>query len=153
MSPARRAMRTECPECHAPLSLETDHAPTCRAGEMKRPNSGRYILGGDDGRQIIECPDLIYWAEWFEAYDRHIAHTIVGGMWEVSTIFLGLDMGHARIFTDNPDAPPQCFETLVFRLAGGRRNHTQTGGRWSTWAEAEQQHARLVASFEKAGKG
>jgi hypothetical protein len=145
-------MRTHCPECYAPLSLETEHSKHCKAGELKRPNSGRFIL---IDREPVECPDLIYWAEWFESHqeDCRVAHTIVGGLWEVSTIFLGVDMSARAIFGQPGGGPGEIFETIVFRLAFKRRTGNQTGGRCGTWAEAVAQHLLMVQSFERARTG
>jgi hypothetical protein len=78
-----------------------------------------------------------------------VAKTQVGGMWEVSTVWLGLD--HQYL-----DGPPLIFETMVFDLAesnstGGYPYHeavmdgvqlrypTETSaraGHWATVAEA-----------------
>ena len=95
--------------------------------------TGKYIL---DGHTPVEEPDLLTWAQWFEEADRCVALTIQGDV-RVSTIFLGLDhsLGHG---------PPLLFETMAFV------GHADVGQeRYSTWAEAEAGHARMVARVFK----
>jgi hypothetical protein len=63
------------------------------------------------------------------------------GVSTVSTAFLGLDHQWGT-------GPPLLFETMVF--SGG------SGGihcRYSTWADAEVQHGKIVAALEKAQNG
>jgi hypothetical protein len=96
--------------------------------------SGRYIL---NGREPVEEPDLLTWAQWFETADRHVKLTEQGDV-RVSTVFLGLDhsFGHR---------PPVLFETMAFV---GHESVAQA--RYCTWAEAELGHARIVAEVFKA---
>lgn len=91
-----------------------------------------YILKGHEPRG---CPDALEWARWFEkAGDaRVVARTSVGGR-EVSTVFLGVD--HAF------GGPPMLFETMVFP-------ECEICERCSTWAEAEAQHARVLAAVQE----
>lgn len=113
--------------------------------------SDKYIL---IGRDPVPCDDLLVWAEWFEHFDRTIARDYIAGMYEVSTIFLGVDMNIASMFRDEPGARPLLFETLVFKLdAAGDRRGTQTGGRWSTYDEAEAEHAEIVESLRRSARG
>jgi hypothetical protein len=91
--------------------------------------TGQYIL---KGREPVEEPDLITWAEWMEDADRHVALSIQEGI-RVSTVFLGLD----HSFDD--DAPPLLFETMVFM-----DEKDEDCERYSTWEEAEAGHARMV---------
>lgn len=68
----------------------------------------RFILM--DGVPVPE-PDLIRWAEWMETSpDRCIAFSVVGEGLQVSTVFLGVDMGLGL----NDTADPILFETMVF---------------------------------------
>ena len=101
--------------------------------------SGQYILGGEDGHTPIPEPDLIAWGKWFRAAKTGlvVAKTQLGDA-KVSTVFLGLDHGF-------DPTRPLLFETLVF---GGP--HDQDCERYSTWAEAEAGHAKMVA---KVGGG
>ena len=61
----------------------------------------------DENGDIKPTYDLMKWGRWFEAADRHVALTEVGGG-KVSTVFLGLDH---RFFGDGP---PLLWETMVF---------------------------------------
>jgi hypothetical protein len=94
---------------------------------------GRYILRD---KMAVPEPSLIKWAKWFEAADRHVAKTQVGGCW-ISTVFLGLDhsCGHGE---------PQLFETMIFR--GGKGDETF---RCASWQEAEKQHAEAVEQVRR----
>ena len=111
---------------------------------------GRYILD-TDGRTPIPCDDLLTWARWLEKHNRHVAHDVIDLQYEVSTIFTGLDLNIARMFNDK--ARPHLFETAVFRLAARARIGMTGGGRWSTWDEAEREHARIVAELRKSAAG
>lgn len=90
--------------------------------------SKHYIL--DANHNIFEA-DLMTWARWFENGDRVVAKTPLPGC-EVSTVFLGLDHRFGP-------GSPLLFETMVF---GGPFDQEQE--RYSTWAEAEAGHARMV---------
>jgi hypothetical protein len=96
--------------------------------------NGRYIL---DGHKPVEEPDLFKWAEWYETADRHVRDTFQGDDVRVSTVFLALDhsVGHG---------PPLLFETMVFVNGVG-----EDCERYSTWAEAEEGHANMVAKIFK----
>lgn len=89
----------------------------------------KYIL---DGHEVVECGDLMKWAEWFETADRHVAKTIIGDV-KISTVFLG--MSHSFGET----GPPILFETMVF---GGEYDEEME--RYSTWDEAEAGHKKMV---------
>lgn len=100
---------------------------------------GRYVLVGHEAK---EEPDLLTWARWFEDSGRAriVDRTELGEAVVVSTVFLALDHRFSG------EGPPILFETMVF---GGDR-HCETR-RCSTWDEAIDQHARVVASFGPAG--
>jgi len=89
-----------------------------------------YIL---DGRTPIPCPTN----DW-GVYT--VAKTQVGDI-EVSTAFFGVD----RQFSDESDAAPLLFETMIF---GGDND----GDMWldSTWEQAELRHREIVASIDPA---
>jgi hypothetical protein len=103
------------------------------------PNNptGRYIL--DEHNQPVEEPDLIRWAMWMESADRHVRDSFQGDDVRVSTVFLGLDHNHSDY------GRPLLFETMVFVAGDGIEQE-----RYSTWAEAEEGHARWVAQVFKA---
>ena len=100
------------------------------------PNNatGKYIL---DGREPVEEPDLFKWALWLESADRHVRDTFRDDV-RVSTVFLGLDHSYGH-------GPPLLFETMVFV-----NGVSETCDRYSTWAEAEEGHARQVDAIFKA---
>ena len=93
----------------------------------------QYILSGHG---VIECPDELEWAQWYETADRRVDLTRVGSV-EVSTVFLSLDPRYIG------DGPPLVFETLVF---GGVMDGEME--RCSTWDEAVAQHAAMVSRVE-----
>ena len=111
-------------------------------------NTDRYILNEDN--QAVPEPDLLTWARWLGTADRTVERTQVG-VWEVSTIFLGLN----HSFGDG--GPPLLFETMVFGgevtrtlvLDGETRTftgrHSEDGPfRYSTWEAAMAGHRRVV---------
>lgn len=105
---------------------------------------GYYILEGHDA---VHVDDAIEWGIWLENHkaecgvkQEHI------GDFEISTIFLGLDMNHLRLF--NPKSRPLLFETMVF--SGFQRSGAIVGHeRCSTWAEAEAQHERVASAYRR----
>jgi hypothetical protein len=101
------------------------------------PNNetGKYIL---EGHEPVEEPDLFKWAMWLETADRHVRDSFQGDV-RVSTVFLGLDHNHFG------HGPPLLFETMVF-LGDSTIEQEQ----YSTWREAEDGHARIVAKVFKA---
>lgn len=92
--------------------------------------SGYYAL--DKDHNVVPA-GLSEFAEMFKSSDRVVAKTTIYDGCEVSTVFLGLD--HRFV----GDGPPIVFETLVF---GGP--FAQEMDRYSTWADAEAGHARMV---------
>jgi hypothetical protein len=97
--------------------------------------TGRYIL---NGHEPVEEPDLLTWAQWMETADRHVRDSFQGDV-RVSTVFLGLDHN----FHDR--GLPILFETMAFI------GHDSVGcEHYSTWAEAEEGHANMVAEVFKA---
>lgn len=98
----------------------------------------RYILVG---QTPVPEPDLLTWARWFEERDnRRVALTRVFDIAEVSTVFLGLDHGHARFFPGLQDAPPVLFESMIFWDG----ECGEECDRCSTWAQAERMHRAMV---------
>lgn len=93
--------------------------------------NARYILNAD-GKPVPE-PDLVAWARWYEAADRHVAKDQIGEV-RVSTVFLGIDHSFGR------PGGPVLWETMVF---GGRLDQEQercSGSR----EQAEAMHARMM---------
>jgi len=98
---------------------------------------GKYIL---DDHIPVAVYDLWQWAEWFEKSDsdRIVKQENVGDLW-VSTLFLGIDLGHSRL--SGPGYTPQLFETMVFREGKALFDYTK---RYATWAAAEHGHQKTV---------
>lgn len=61
---------------------------------------------------------------------------------EISTVWLGLDHNF------NDEGPPLIFESMIF---GG--NYDEEQHRYSTWAEAEEGHKKLVEKVKNGTKG
>lgn len=100
--------------------------------------------GLDDDNNVIEMTDKEAWYELLANYEkRTIGKTMVGHV-EVSTMFLGRDYGYKSFLSD--DGPPLCFETHVF---GGKNDGYET--RYSTWAEAKENHDSIVICLMKDG--
>lgn len=77
--------------------------------------------------------------------DPHrVAFDDLGSGLSVSTVFIGIDHNFLR------GGPPLIFETMVF--GGGDMLDLQCE-RCSTWEQAEQQHARIVAYARAASTG
>ena len=94
----------------------------------------------DAQHNILVTEDSAEWGTWFQDFDnRRVAQTKLGPV-EVSTVFLGLD--HRWL----GGGPPLLFETMVF---GGA---DEVCLRCSTWAEAEAQHAEVVASLDLSAR-
>ena len=85
-----------------------------------------YIL---DGKNPIECEDILQWGKWFATADRHVNQTKRNGI-NVSTIFLGIDHSF-------DGGGPILFETMIF---GGEQDQEQW--RYATWEEAEEGHKK-----------
>jgi hypothetical protein len=87
-----------------------------------------------DGIVPARCSNLNEWMVWFENYDRAVCRDEMPDGTLVSTVFLGINhqMGPGL---------PLLFETMVF---GGALDHQQW--RYSTWREAEQGHAAVLAA-------
>jgi len=84
-----------------------------------------FILGGDDGHQLIPVNAAI-WAIWFEGSwpQRQVAYTQIDGDSSVSTVFIGVDV---------------LFESLSF--LNGRPDHMD---RYESWDEALAGHQAMV---------
>ena len=124
-----------------------------RAGQALLHGRPNYIL---EGKELVEV-DYMTWALWFEdacgenISRRKVADTYLGENIWISTVFLGIDHNY------RDEGPPLLFETMVFhrcdppRIGIGGREHEWDGvdeWRYATYAEAEEGHARAVASAE-----
>jgi len=139
-----------CPYCGATLKPDTEHAPTCSYAKYKTMQTGRYILGGADGHEVIACPDLLFWALWLDGA-RAVKYDAIDGHFEVSTVFLGCELTFAR----STSAPPlHIFETAVFSLEmGGYRGEMRHLQRCGTWIEAIEQHHELLRKYKQSVTG
>jgi hypothetical protein len=89
-----------------------------------------YIL---EGHRAVVCADSMLWYDWMNHGDNRVALTIIGST-RVSTVFHGFDYSEGR------RAEPLLFESATFV------NGFSDDMIWySTWAEAEAGHDRLVA--------
>lgn len=105
-----------------------------------------YIL---QGHEAVPAQDAIEWGTWFEKAIRAGAtivkqEDIEEGV-RVSTVFIGLDHGHAWLSDTVFPYQPLIFETMVF---GGPLDAEQE--RYSTWAGAEDGHKRIVTKVREA---
>ena len=100
----------------------------------------KYIL---KDRNPVVCDSLEKWAQWFEhhAEERKVGKTTVSGVF-VSTVFIGLDHSFGN-------GKPIVFETIAF----GRKNRSLAQERYSTWAEAEAGHKKMVEAFTLKNAG
>ena len=97
----------------------------------------KYIL---HGTEPVLCNDLLTWAHWFKTAERQVARTEVAEGVTVSTAFLGFNYAGG-------DGPPVLFETMVFWPNNALDRAWE---RYTTWAEAEQGHAVMVARVQAA---
>jgi len=80
----------------------------------------------------IPCSSLIAWGRWMISANRCVARSEIGCL-TVSTVFLGVDHNWFG-------GAPLLFETMIFDDIDDAYQV-----RCSTWAEAEEMHARAVA--------
>lgn len=94
-----------------------------------------YILNEKHEPVVVE---LETWAIWFTLADRTVKKTQVGEV-NVSTVFLGIDHNFLG-------GKPILFETMCFCRGDSEWDEYQE--RYSTWAEAEEGHRRIVKEIE-----
>lgn len=92
----------------------------------------------DNEHNIVQTDDIYAWGRFKEDFDQNcrVGKTKVG-TYEVSTVFVGLDLGLA----DND--PPLLFETLIFNEKGEAAHIPGLDGqsfRYYDWDEAEAGH-------------
>ncbi len=94
----------------------------------------------DDQHHAQPVDDVIAWAQWFrDINNRGVARDVANG-YTVSTVFLGIDYSFGG-------RKPLLFETAIFSQDSRLDLYCE---RYSTWAEAEAGHARILADV-KAG--
>jgi hypothetical protein len=112
---------------------------------MSRFNNTLYTL---IGKLPVPCEDSVKWAEWCAKTpkdDCRVALTVVGGIMEVSTVFLG--MNH-NMFGDEP----LLFESMIFSNDPRCEDINENCRRCSTWTQAENMHVSVVAEAEECLK-
>jgi hypothetical protein len=95
-----------------------------------------------DGKNVVECRDLMEWAAWYETAcatgDRHIALDFIFGI-RVSTVFLGIDHNYAM------NGRPVLFETMVF-IGGWSEDEMW---RYCTYEDAEAGHKEIIKDIKR----
>ena len=97
----------------------------------------RYVLDGNKNPVLAATDHQFY--RFFEDPEARRVARYEGDHVTISTVFLGYDHGFG-------DGPPILFETMVFKEEGD-----EDMDRCTTWAEAEEMHARFVAQYAPAG--
>ena len=96
----------------------------------------------DDEHHVVEEPDLVRWAMWFENIsNRRVDYTEITSQMNVSTVFLCFDHRYGG------DGPPILFETMIF---GGPDSIDQACWRYSSWDDALTGHKAAVRKARKA---
>ena len=93
------------------------------------------------GHTPVPCQNHKEWAQTFGKTNRQVGLTHIGDT-QISTVFLGLDHSFSW-----QNGPPILFETMVFTKNGTLDYDYE---RCSTWAEAEQQHQRIVDKIKSS---
>lgn len=105
-----------------------------------------YVL---EGHTPALCGNMARWAECCTPDMRRVKLTRVGGVVDVSTVFLGID--HRM---SGPQGPPILFETMVFKVEGAPPNASLDSlvenlqDRYCTWDEAVKGHDSVVLQCE-----
>lgn len=89
-----------------------------------------------DAQKAVVPADISTWSDFLDGDGKRVGRTEVGEA-SVSTVFLGVDHSFG-------DGPPLWFETMIF---GGPFD--QETWRYTTWAEAEAGHGRIVGALRE----
>ena len=95
-----------------------------------------WILDEYGKPKVVE--DVLEWARWFEACDRHIRQDEIDGV-QVSTVFLGIDHSFNS-------GTPILYETMIF---GGEYDEWQR--RYCTEEEATAGHIEACRMVREGG--
>jgi hypothetical protein len=146
----------ECPFKPLIEEMIADVAAAARdAFGLTEHDLGYYILDGHTPVHVggPARESTLAWGKWMEAIRRErIVKQESIGPHLVSTVFLGLDHSHFRLF-GNRDRRPLLFETMAFTHYEGTASTLSVQERCSTWEEAEAQHAKIAGEFRKALNG
>lgn len=112
-------------------------------------DTGNYII--DNEHRPIHVTDSKMWAQWLATHDTRLKQENIGP-YRVSTIFLGVDHNHFRLFLGDGAGPPILFETMVFNVIGHDIS-LAVQERYETWDEALAGHERIAAKFRAAVSG
>jgi hypothetical protein len=93
-----------------------------------------------EGKEIVRADEETYLNLLGDIERRRVSFTQVNGRIEVSTIFLGMNMGRS-------DDDPLFFETMVF---GGSLD--SQAFRTSTYEEAEDMHHKIVEKVRSTNR-
>ena len=114
-------------------------------GAMSVVDTLLYIL--DDQHAAVPADDTLTWGRWMQEHkrERKVAEHISADGWWISTIFTGVEM---RIFVcEGGPSTPLLFETMAF----SPDRHIVEQYRCATWAQAQVQHAAVVALVAARG--
>ena len=104
--------------------------------------SGRYYKYDEDGNPV-EVDDVLEWGRWYTRERRRVARDIVG-IYEVSTVFLGIDHGWG-------DGPPVLWETMIFTSQPDELDQFQQ--RYTSLSEAAHTHEVIVQGLREEEDG
>lgn len=106
----------------------------------KTERSLYYLL--DKDKNVVPTYDLKEWAANLEKSNRQVAHDVVEGRYDVSTVFMGID----HSFSQEAEVRPVVFETMVF--AREEKPTPERADRYvkryCTWEEAKLGHEKIV---------
>ena len=90
----------------------------------------------DEDKNPVPIHDIVAWGQMFQGSDRIVDVSWVFGT-RVSTVFVGMNMGHPRL----DDSLPLLFESMAFSYRHGEELQTRS----ATWANAQAHHAAMLA--------
>jgi hypothetical protein len=111
-------------------------------------DTDRYIL--DEQGNPERCPSLLRWAKAMDDPRRQVAETFLADGTRVSTVFLGVDHNHARLWSRRSSLRPILFETMAFPVAHRREDVGEEIDqvRYCTRDDAIRGHCEMVARWE-----
>ena len=109
-----------------------------------------YILGGEDGHEVVEttAEDWNAWHDQNEGPAVTVGQDRVGGF-QISTIFVGL----YRFVNNNNDANvpvPSLFETIMFKVDGNDLILPKSIATYKTWNLAVSGHRTAISAIKSS---